>query len=210
MRRGKFALAWDFTCSRYVQEGINYLEHIRKTFYRIFDKVLRGDKTALQGVDQVNVKAFELKARRYSKRDAQVLQGQLLSDQICSLFSQQEREAIRSELRSIDRLIPSLFTLLEDLKYLRVCADCLKRLVKVSRRDTVRTALERKFPYTDEAGDQYVIEVADSTFVDRSGRAVGRFDLGYRHLWLFAMRDYREMPMDAKKKSKDLLAKARV
>jgi len=110
------------------------------------------------------------------------------------LFSTEEREAIWSELRSIDYLISSLFTFFEDLKYLRACADCLKRLVKVSRRDTVRTALARKFPYTEEASDQYVLEVAESTIVDRSGRAVDRFDLGYRHLWLFAMRDYREIP----------------
>lgn len=113
-------------------------------------------------------------------------------------------------MRSIDYLIPSLFTFFEDLKYLRACADCLKRLVKVSRRDTVRIAFDRKFFYTEKAGDQYVVEVAESTIVDRSGRAVDRFDLKYRHLWLFAMRDYREMPPDAKKKSKDLLAKARV
>jgi hypothetical protein len=126
------------------------------------------------------------------------------------LFSQEEREAIWSELRSIDYLIPSLFTFFEDLKYLRACADCLKRLVKVSRRDTVRTALERKFLYTEEAGDQYVVEVAESNIVGRSGRAVDRVDLGYRHLWLFAMRHYPETPTDAKKKSKDLLAKARV
>jgi Protein of unknown function (DUF3723) len=161
-------------------------------------------------VDQATIKAFELKAPKCSKRDAQVLQGQVLSGQICSLFSQEEREAIWSELRSIDYLIPSLFTFFEDLKYLRACADCLKRLVKVSRRDTVRTALERKFPYTDEAGDHYVVEVAESNIVYRSGRALDRFDSGYRHLWLFAMRHYPGMPADAKKKSKDLLAKAGV
>jgi hypothetical protein len=126
------------------------------------------------------------------------------------LFSQQEREAIWSESRSIDYLIPSLFTFFEDLKYLRACADCLKRLVKLSRRKTVRTALGQKFPYVEEAGDEYVLEVAESTIVDRSGRAVDRLDLRYRHLWAFAMRHYPEMPTDAKKKSKDLLAKAGV
>ena len=119
----------------------------------IFKRVLHRDKTALQRVDQVTIKAFELKAPKYSKRDARDLQGKVLSGQICSLFSQEEREAIWSELRSIDYLISSLFTFFEDLKYLRAYADYLKRLVKVSRRDIVRTALERKFPYTEEAGN---------------------------------------------------------
>ena len=100
-------------------------------------------------MDQVTVRALELKAPRYSKQDAQVLQGQLLSSQIFSAFSQQEREAIWDELRSNDGLIPSLFTFFEDLKYLNACADCLKRLVKLSRRDTVSTALQRRFPYTN-------------------------------------------------------------
>jgi hypothetical protein len=113
-------------------------------------------------------------------------------------------------LRSIDYLIPSLFTFFEDLKYLHACANYLKRLVKVSRKDIVRTAFNWKFPYMEEAGGHYVVKVAKSTIVDRSGQAVDRFDLRYRHLWLFAMRDYREMPPNAKKKSKDLLAKARV
>jgi hypothetical protein len=126
------------------------------------------------------------------------------------LFSQEEREAIWSELRFIDYLIPLLFTFFEDLKYLRACADCLKQLVKVLCRDTVYTAFDRRFPYTEEAGDQYVVEVAESTIIDRSGQAIDRFDLGYWHLWLFVMWHYQELPPDTKKKSKDLLAKAGV
>ncbi len=143
MRRGVSALRWSYICSQFEQEVLHYLEHIKEVWH----KLLRGDKTALQKVDQVTVKALELKAPRYSKRDAQVVQGQLLSGQIFSAFSQQEREAIWSELRSIDCLIPSLFTFFEDLKYLSACADCLKQLVKLSRRDTVFTALQGKFPY---------------------------------------------------------------
>ncbi|TVY13719.1 hypothetical protein LARI1_G009020, partial [Lachnellula arida] len=185
------------------EEVLHYLEHIKVVWHRL----LRGDKTALQKVDQATVRALELKAPRYSKQDSQVLQGQLLSGQIFSAFGQQEREAIWNELRCIDYLIPSLFTFFEDLKYLNACADCLKRLVKLSRHDTVFTALQRKFPYESQTGDQCVLEVAESTFVVRPGRAADRFDLGYRQLWLRAMRRYREMPTDAKKKKKDLLAK---
>jgi hypothetical protein len=48
--------------------------------------IANGDKTAFQKVDQATVRAIELKAPRYSKRDAQVSQGQLLSGQIFSAF----------------------------------------------------------------------------------------------------------------------------
>ncbi|KAF4630121.1 hypothetical protein G7Y89_g8024 [Cudoniella acicularis] len=70
---------FDMKCD---EPALHYLEHIRKTLHKIFERVLRGDKNALRRVDQATIKAFELKAPGYSKRDAQVLQGQLLSGQI--------------------------------------------------------------------------------------------------------------------------------
>ena len=160
-------------------------------------------------VDQATVRTLELKAPRSSKRDALLLEGQVLSGQIFSAFGREEREEIWRELRSIDGLIPSLFTFFEDVKYLSACSDCLKRLVKLSRGDTVSSALKRNFPHNNDADDQSVIEMADSTFIMRSG-AADRLDLGYRQLWLFAMRHYRDMPTEARKKGKDLLAKAGV
>ena len=128
----------------------------------VWHRILRGDKAALQKVDQVTVRALELRAPRYSRQDALVLEGQLLSGQIFSAFSRDEREDIWHELCSIDGLVPSLFTFFEDVKYLNACADCLKRLVKLSRRDTVSNALKRKFPLTNDADGQSVVEVAES------------------------------------------------
>ena len=86
---------------------------------------------------------------------------------------------IWNELHSINYLILSLFTFFKDLKYLHMYIDYLKRLVKVSCRDTVRIALEWKLPYT-EASDYYIIEIAESNIVNRSGQAVNRIDLGYQ------------------------------
>lgn len=161
-------------------------------------------------MDQITVKALEGRAPRYSRKDALLLQGQLLSGQIFGAFSREQREEIWSEIRSIDTLIPSLHTFFEDSKYLSACSDCLKRLVKLSPGYTVFTAFRQKFPYHADADDQVVIETADSSFVFRRGLATDRLDLGYRQLWLFAMRHYQELPLEAKKRKKDLLAKARV
>ncbi|KAL6242584.1 hypothetical protein RBB50_010230 [Rhinocladiella similis] len=188
------------------EEVLHYLEHVGKVWHGL----LRGDKVALRKVDQATVKALELRAPRYSRQDALLLQGQLLSGQIFGAFSREQREEIWRELRSIDGLIPSLFTFFEDIKYLNACSDCLKRLVKLSRRDTVFSALQRKFPYNADADDQSVIEISDSSFIVRSGVMTDQLDLGYRQLWLFAMRHYRAMPTEARKKRKDLLAKAGV
>ncbi|TGO07234.1 hypothetical protein BTUL_0306g00130 [Botrytis tulipae] len=188
------------------EETLHYLEHIRQFWHRIF----HGDKNALSRVNNFDVKSLELKAPGYSTQDAQVLKGELLSGQIFSNFNQLEREAIWGELQSIDFLVPSLFTLFEDLKYLGACADSLKRLVRISRRDTVYSALQRKFRLANELSDQYAVEISQSTFVNRSIPAKDCFDIGYRQLWAFAMRNYKEIPPDTKKKKKDLLAKCGV
>jgi hypothetical protein len=123
--------------------------------------------------------------------------------QIFTEFSQPEREVIWGDLRSVGGLIPSLFTFFEDLKYLIACAGCLKQLLRPSRPDTVYTAFKRSFTYSNQVGNQYTLEVAESTFVVKPGQ-VDRLDIGYRQLWLYAMRHYREIPKEAKSK---LLAK---
>lgn len=86
------------------------------------------------------MKSLELKSPRYSRRDARVLQGLVMRGEIFAEFSQPEREVIWGDLRSVDGLIPSLFTFFKDLKYLIACAGCLKRLVRLLRQDTVYTA----------------------------------------------------------------------
>src|SRR5450432_3237309 len=99
----------------------------------------------MQKVDQTTVKALESRTPRFSRLDAQAIQGQLLSGRIFGAFSQQDREAIWRELCSIDGLIPSLFTFFEDIKYLQATADCVKQLIKLSPKDTVFTALDNCF-----------------------------------------------------------------
>ena len=113
MRRGGSALYSHCSRSRNTQELIHYLQHIKEFWHRL----LRGNYTALRKVDEATVKALELKSPRYSRRDARVLQGLLMRGQIFAEFSQPERELIWGDLRSVDGLIPSLFTFFEDLKY---------------------------------------------------------------------------------------------
>ncbi|KAF2267287.1 hypothetical protein CC78DRAFT_551975 [Lojkania enalia] len=186
------------------EEVVHYLEDMKE----FWSTLLPGGESDLRKVDRVTVKVVELKAPGNSKQDAQILHGRLLSGQIFSAFNRQERKNIWNKLRRTDRLIPSLFTFFEDVKYLNACADCLKRLVKVSRKETVSTALDHKFTDANQISGPYVVEIGESLFVTRSGGTGDRINWGKRQLWLYAMRHYRDMPPDSKKKDKDLLAKA--
>ena len=136
-------------------------------------------------------------------------QDQILSGQIFSAFSATEREEIWGRVLSVDGLVPSFHTLFQDIKFLNACADCFKRLIKLSRKDTVFTALHRIFSHANGGDQQTLIEVGESAFITRSVDGADVFDLAYRQLWLFAMRNYHKLPMreveEAKKK--DILAK---
>ena len=91
------------------------------------------------------------------------------------------------------RIMPGL-TLLPVLR----TSDCLKRLVKLSRRDTV----SRHFPSTNDADSRSAVGIAESTFELITGAASDLLDLGYRTLWVLAMRHYKVMPTEAKKRGK--------
>ncbi len=154
------------------------------------------------------MKALELKAPRLSTLDAKVLRGQVLGGEIFGAFSEQERVAIWGRLQAVDRLIPSLFTFFEDVKYLEACANCVKRLVSLSPRDTVSTALEKAFCDANQRADRAVIQVTESSFTCSPASLADRVDLGYRQLHAYAMRHYLQMPREPK--GKELLARLMV
>lgn len=172
--------------------------------------LLHGDLIALQKVDQATVQAVELMAPRYSKGDAQSIQGKLLSGQIFSGFTLDERQAIWDALRSFDGLIPTLFSFSEDVKYLLHCADCMKRLIDetLETPDTIYTAMEANFSQADPSTGRCVLQESESSFSSRPGTEDDRFVVGYRQLWLYAMRHYTQLPAEPKRTKKELLAKA--
>ncbi|ELR06849.1 hypothetical protein VC83_03930 [Pseudogymnoascus destructans] len=159
-------------------------------------------------VDQATVKVVELMAPKSSKRDAQLLHGQLVSGQIFSGFNLEGRETIWSNLRIISGLIPSLYTFFEDLKYLEACAGSMRHLVMPSPKHTMRSALNNIFFGTN----QLVIQEAHSTYSTQLGKCSKNWHFTYPQLWLFTMRDYPGLPAPREvktKKKKKLLAKAR-
>jgi hypothetical protein len=175
---------------------------MHKFWYGLFP----GDLTALQKVDQVTVRALELKAPRFSTRDSQTIEGQLRSGQIFKPFTAEERQAIWELLRSFDGLIPSLSSFSEDVKYLLACADCVRQLISASSDKTIYEALGDGFHYEDHPTGRVVLQETGSSFVTRPGTANDCFELGYRQLWLYAMRHYPDLPVKPKK-IKTLLAK---
>ena len=105
----------------------------------------------------------------------------------------------------MDDLIPSLDALFENLKYLKVLADCMTRLISPLPGDTVSTALFKAFSDTNQRPDRAIIQVSESSFSSSPASLADRADLGVRQLFAYAMRHYLQMPRDIK--GKELLAR---
>ncbi len=159
----------------------------------------------MQYVDEVTVKALELRAPRVSTRDADELRGQVLGGTIFSAFSERDRVGIWARLQAVDGLIPSLDALFKNLNYVKVLADCMTRLVRLSPGDTVSTALFKAFADINQRPDRAVIQVTESSFSSSPASSADRADLGVRQLYAYAMRHYLQMPRDLE--GKDLLAR---
>ena len=86
----------------------------------------------MQHVDEVTVKALELRAPRVCTRDADEVRGQILGGTIFSAFGEEDRAGIWARVQAVDDLIPSLDTLFENLNYLNVLTGCITRLVSPS------------------------------------------------------------------------------
>ena len=147
----------------------------------------------MQKVDHATVKALERTAPSASLLDSASLYDQIQKGGVFGAFCERDRKAMWITLQSIDGLIPSLFTFFEDFKYLQVCASCVKKLIDLSSKETVFTALERILSETGRQRNECIIQKTESVFQVRSGDLVDRTDLIVRQIFLYTMRHHREM-----------------
>jgi Protein of unknown function (DUF3723) len=172
------------------QEMIYYLHRIG----RIWRRILSNEH--LPFVDPASVTFLETLAPKFSTQDSAAMR-RAMHDKI--LFPQISGEIARGRILNrilkIPERIPSLFTFLEDTKYLEPCAKALKLLFPVipprstsSLRETFSRHLSvRQSPRMPVQQSE---QVYASLHVARA--QVGEW-LAYRQLWLFAMRHFPDL-----------------
>ena len=206
MPRGEFAPGGRFDWLILRKETLHYLRHIEY----FWETLLLRDPGAKQYVDHATVKALELRAPGVSTLDANTLRSQILGGEIFSAFNEQDRRGIWTRLQAFDGLIPSLFSFFKDVNYLKALVNGITRLVRLSPRDTVSSALERAFSDAGHRADRAVIQISETDFASCPASLSDRVDLGRRQLYAYAMRHYLKMPREPKAtKRKELLAKPR-
>jgi hypothetical protein len=163
----------------------------------------------MKKLDRHTVKAVELTAPGACRQEEQKLYKMVQKGQIFGGFDEKEREEIWRRVLAVsrDQLIPSLFSFFADINYLQRPADCMKRLLDPMDDDPTSNTLRSRFADTIRRADTCMVQVSETTLVDRPGSAAEQFDLAYRVLWLSAMRVYKDIPPQQNKTAADLLAK---
>ncbi|PGG98898.1 hypothetical protein GX51_06545 [Blastomyces parvus] len=183
------------------EEIVTYLTHVKQFWSSLVD----DDRDKMMKIDLHTVEILQLLAPGVSRKDAKTVRGVVLGGEAFANFNDSDRAAIWNKLQGKREIIPSLHTFFQDIYYLEACANCVKRLVALSRlRPTLRSAVWGSLKPPDPAVRNCMIQTSE-TGQRRSGSPAQRAELGYRQLWLYAMRHYPKMPREPE--SDDLVAR---
>jgi hypothetical protein len=156
-------------------------------------------------IDPHTVEKLQGLAPSVSVKDAKVVKGLVVSGQVFSDFTSSERKGIWKRLKRRKDIIPSLHTFFQDMWYLEACANCMKRLVNPCQRyPSVKSAFLGVFKLEPNNG-HCLIQTSETNFRHQRGSQTNRAELGYRQLWLYAMRHYPQIPRE--QSGDDLVAK---
>ncbi len=112
----------------------------------------------MQKIDRPTVRAVENTAPGACKKDREYLYKKVQSGEIFGAFGEQERQHLWENVLSASAncLIPSFHTFFEDLNYIEGPLESLKRLVPLSRRDAILSALQRAYKGRNQESDSTI------------------------------------------------------
>ncbi|CEO59622.1 hypothetical protein PMG11_04291 [Penicillium brasilianum] len=162
-----------------VREIITYLDHIRD----FWSSLVASSGPLMKKIDQDTVETLQLLAPGKSRADAKTACGLVLGGHAFGKFDDDERRNIWNQMKDFDGLIPSLYTLFEDFKYLESCAHCVKRLIGPSTSiwetmSSMFVAHSDSEEYHPNAGD-CIIQTSESTFRRQRATDMERLETGY-------------------------------
>ena len=178
------------------QECTTYVQLI----YNVWSKILGHDSQAFMLVDFDTVEALQLRVLSRSLADREFISVEMENGRIFRRIRDTTiRQGILSRLLALDVTIPSLFTFLEDIKWLEVSTPI------------VRTLLDPEYKGSIRAGFLEIFQPPESGLFIGKGNKLYRitgseeavFDAGYMNLHLFAWRNWTDLGTILPRKDKD-------
>jgi hypothetical protein len=122
--------------------------------------------------DPESVKLVELKAPGLSRNDLELLREPMQNEELFPLIRDpNQREIIWARLSSIEDLIPTIHTLFEDVKYLRLLQRAIRRLLLPDFKGTIRKTLRRAFTGTHQEKSVFKVQTGEQKFISCTGSA---------------------------------------
>jgi len=157
--------------------------------------------------DNKTVKLVELRAPGFSPEDRSILKKYFRdSDIFSAIRDRTSRQILWENLKKAKNPIPSLYSLFEDLKYLKAPAKIMRQLFPKSRHSTYE-AMNRIFKSRNLESNTYFIQHSEGTsdefFWKYHGTRLDQFEFGYRTVWLHAWRHWTEHVPECPRKEDD-------
>ena len=161
-----------------------YLNQVKK----IWSHITVGDENLRLNLDMTTVQLLEGRCPS-DPTDRAFIKAHRL-DIFPAILNANQRRAISARIMSVKTIIPSIFTFLEDTKYLEICAKILKTLIPKPLKGTLHQNLQRLhngqktfFIQMTEGYNEEINEISAESVHWKV----------YRQLWLYAMRHFPEM-----------------
>ncbi len=145
-------------------------------------------------VDTRTVKNLELRAPAASEHDASFLRTCMDTGKIfAQVLDPILRKAIMNNICAVERLIPSLWTFLEDVKRLEPCARAVRMLLELQDKSTIYKALRVLFAGCNRKQQRLIRQDGENHFVQIDEGDKDQFEFSYRQLWIYAMRHFPDL-----------------
>ncbi|KAF7880469.1 uncharacterized protein EAF02_007315 [Botrytis sinoallii] len=181
------------------EEITRYLGHIRS----VWEKVTLSDGKIQRAADVTTVRLLQLRVPFLSRSDGEFVKSEMASGKLFpKIVDPKTRKDILEAILKVDCLIPSLKTMHENLKYLEVGAKVLKTLlVAKSPRLTIHNALRSAWTYN---GEILVDNKDKKAFIKANHSDGSAWDIIYKQVWIFALRNFSELGGRAPRKENRL------
>jgi hypothetical protein len=158
----------------------------------------------MRKTDRFTVETLQLRVPQASGDDLSQLKilfdlGKLFPE----IRGEEERRSIWNNIPRIACLIPSLYTLFEDLKLLSPCVKIIQALIERPFKGSLHDMIEQQFSGANQTPGAVVMQDTETVFNVCEGSATDQIEFGYRQLYLFALRHFPRMIGECPKKEKD-------
>jgi hypothetical protein len=171
--------------------------HILKIWLYIFE----DHKELIEFADGESVSILQLRAPGASREDLNYLRKKMQNGELFpAIRDRSQRDMIWKHLSTIDVLIPTIYSLFEDIKFLKPLRKAVVKLLRPNFKGTIREAMGRAFTGVHQKEGEFKIGGDEASFTPYPGNTDDQIWYGILQLWLFPMRHFDKLVRECPRK----------